>query len=97
MVFDLDGEAVDEVTDDAATEDALDVFKVVDDLLERLLPGCGFFGLREYMAFDILLLADETPEAASDWVGLWRILISPRHFFLRSFVCWAIFSSVVFS
>ena len=69
MVFDVDGEAVDEVTDDGATEDALDVFKLLDELLERLLPGCGFFGLREDMAFDILLLANETLETASEWVG----------------------------
>ena len=97
LVFDVDGEAVDELTDDAAIEDALDVFKLVDDWLELLLPSCGFYGLREDMAIETLLLADETPEAASDWVGRWRILISPRYFFLRSFVCWAIFSSAVFS
>ena len=93
----MEGEAVDEVTDDAAMEDVLDIFKLADDLLERVLPGSGFFGLRDDMAFEMLLLADETPEAASDWVERWRILISPRYFFLRSFVCWAIFSSVVFS
>ena len=34
------------------------------------------------IALDILLLALETPEAASDWVGLWRILITPI-FFLK--------------
>ena len=97
MVFDVDGEAVDEVNDDASIEDALDVFKLMDDLIERLLPSCGFFGLRDDMAFDMLLLAEGTPEAASDRVGRWRILISPRYFFLGSFVCWAIFSPVVFS
>ena len=83
----MDVEAVDEVTEDAAVEDALDVFKLVDGLLERVLAGCGFFGLREDMAFEMLLLADEAPEAASDWVDRWRILISPRYFFLRFFVC----------
>ena len=70
LVFDVEGEAVDEVTDDAATEEAFDVLNVVDDCLERLLPVCGFLGLREDMAFEMLLLADEIPEAASDWVGL---------------------------
>ena len=66
----MEGEAVDEVTDDAATEEAFDVFNVVDDCLERLLLVCGFLGLREEMAFELLLLAGEAPEAASDWVGL---------------------------
>ena len=77
LVFDVDGKAVDEVTDDAAIEDALDVFKLVDDLLERLVPSCGFYDLREDMAIETLLLVDETPEAASELVGRWRILISP--------------------
>ena len=66
----MEGEAVDEVTDDAATEEALDVFNVVEDCRDRFLPVCGFLGLREDMALEMLLLADETPEAASDWVGL---------------------------
>ena len=80
LAFEVEGEAVDEVTDDAATEEAFDVFSLVDDCLERLLPDGGFFGLREDMALEILLLVDETPEAASDCVGLWRIFISPRYF-----------------
>ena len=69
---------VDEVTDDAATEEAFDMFIVVDDCLERLLLIGGFLRLREDMALEMLLLADQTPEAASDWVGLWPIFISPR-------------------
>ena len=87
MFFEVEGEAVDEVTDDAATQEAFDVFSRVDDILERLLPVGAFLGSREDIALEILLLADETPDAASDWVGLWRIFISTRYFFLRSFIC----------
>ena len=50
LVFDVEGEAVDEVTDDAATEEAFDVFSVVVDCLERLLLVCGVLGLWEDMA-----------------------------------------------
>ena len=54
---------------------------MAEDCLERLPPACGFLGLRDDIAFEMLLLADKTPEAASDWVGRWRIFISPRNFF----------------
>ena len=66
LVFNVEGEAIHEVTDNAATDEAFDVLRVADDCLERLLPVCGFLGLREGIALEILLLADETLEAASD-------------------------------
>ena len=69
LVFDVDGEAIDDVADDAATEEAFDVLSVAEDCLERYPPACGFLNLRDVMALEMLLLADETPDAASDWVG----------------------------
>ena len=41
------------------------------------------------MAFEILLLADETPDLLSAWRCL--ILMSPLYFFFNSFECRAIF------
>ena len=34
----MEGDAVDEVTNDAATEEALDVFNVVEDSRDRFVP-----------------------------------------------------------
>ena len=76
----MEGDAVDEVTDGAATEEALDVFNVGEDCRDRFLPVWGFLVLRDDMALEMLLLADKTPEAASDWVAQCRILISPNSF-----------------
>ena len=64
---DVEGEATEDVTENAATEEAFDVLIVAEVFLERLPPTWGFFGLRDVIAFEIF--ADETPEAASDWVG----------------------------
>ena len=69
FVFDVEGEAIDDVTDDAATEEAFDVLNVAEDCLEHFPPACSILGLRDDIAFEVLLLADEPPEAASDWVG----------------------------
>ena len=63
------------------------MFKVADVFRERFPPAWGFLGFRDAIALEMLLFAEETPDAASDWVGRWRILISPRNFFFNSFVC----------
>ena len=88
---------VEDVTEGAATDDAFDVFILTDVLRDRFHPTWGFRGFRANIAFEMLLLADDTPDAASDCIGRCRIFISPRNFFFSSFVCCAIFSSVVLS
>ena len=97
LASDAGVEVVDDAADDAATEEAFEAFRVVDDCRERFPHAWGFCGFRDVIAFDILLFVEETPEAASDCVGLLRILISPLYFFFKSLTCWEIFSSVVFS
>ena len=44
-------------------------FSVVDVVRKRLPPAWIFRGFLDAMALEMLLLADETPDAASDWLG----------------------------
>ena len=67
-MFDAGVEVVDDATDDAATEEVFEAFKVVDDCRERFPPAWDFCDFRDVIAFDILLFAEEKPEAASDCV-----------------------------
>ncbi|XP_075255316.1 uncharacterized protein LOC142348034 [Convolutriloba macropyga] len=70
----VEGEATDDVTEEAATDEALDVFKVADVFRERFPPAWGFLGFRDAIALEMLLFAEETPDAASDWVRIWGSL-----------------------
>ena len=45
--------AVDEVAEEAAIDEAFDVFGVADDWRERLFLAWGFFGFRDDIAFEI--------------------------------------------
>ena len=63
--FEAVGEAVYEVNDDAATDEALDVLGVSDDQQERPVPAWGFLGFRDDIALEMLLFAEEIPEAVS--------------------------------
>ena len=97
LSFEVVGEAVEEMTEDAATDEALDVLGVSDDRQERPFPAWGFLGFWEDIVLEMLLFAEEIPEAKSAVVGRRRILFSPQYFSLRCFECSAIFSSVVLS
>ena len=61
--FEVVGLAVKEVAEEAAIDEALDVFGVADDWRERLVPAWGFFGFRDDIAFKIMLFVEEIPEA----------------------------------
>ena len=59
-MWEVDGEATDDVAEKAATDEALEVFSVVDVVRERLPPAWGFRGFLDAMALEMLLFADET-------------------------------------
>ena len=52
IFLDDEGEAAEDVTEDAATEDAFDVLSVAEVFLERLPPACGFLRFRDAIAFE---------------------------------------------
>ena len=53
--FEVVGLTVEEAAEEAANEEAVEVFVVADNLRDQLVPTWGFFGFRDKIALQILL------------------------------------------